>query len=1032
MGSAPNLVLEGSFTDNAFNGTLSIDNIVCDVNCAEDVLGPEAVTFKHMPDVLAGIGGSAGGVFKSTDAGMTWTKSPTVGSAYRFAMDFSPDGGTLYVANTTGTTFNAIYRSTDQGSTFTNQGATLPTVLNGARCITEKQGFYDLALAVDPNNSSQVYLGLIGLYRSTDGGKDFDFIGPGSHVDQHALKTTKGGLVYAGNDGGLFVSANSGSTWTALNNGLAITQFYGIGLDSTGTLITGGTQDNGTDSTTIGSLIWGHSDDGDGAYALINQKNPAIYFDEHFNLSLGRSKTSGALGSYSDISPPAASDPIQFYAPFTADPSNPDRILLGTTRLWESCHLQTLTKKFVCDGSSSTFSPSWSAISTDLSGGCTSGFCDVTDIAVAPTNPTVVYVVSSSDGTTGPMAWRSVNATNIPASFTAITPPGVARRPLTAVAVSPLDAAMVVVTASGFTGSASGHIFLSSDMGAHWTDIGATLTGTGGMPLDIPVLSVVFDPDSPSNSLYIGTDVGVFHTGDLGGSWTSANLDVLPNVPVYQLRTVAGKLVAATHGRGVWTLASAPTPTSSTTVTPTPTATETSTPSPTPTSTETPTPTETPTDTPTATDTPTETPTDTPTATESATETPTDTPTATESATETPTDTPTKTPPPLVTPSETPTRTPPLGTPTPTRIPTRTPPLVTPTPTRTPPLVTPTPTKATPLVTSTPTRTPTVTPTPTAPVIVSIPPTILVGGTFVINGKGFTPGSVVNFFVATSAGTVNPGPFTPTVKTAIALTVDVPATTMLGAGFVGVQVVNKDQGFLKSGMKFALLQGAPGSGIPSITKINGVGLAPINPMFPTNNVPTVVPQGAVVTVGGAGFDITHGAAVDVFCACPGGKVGPFFLNPGNSGLSAAQIKFTLPAKGLPNSPATGPGSFVVSNAGAGKTYSKKSNAVSAPIGAKISVLSVSQAGSIITVHGTGFSTLTVINFFNKQGAMVVNLGGLIAGIPKIHLTFVNDTTFTFTKPAGSVAGPSYVQALNPPFVPFTSSGNDPGGAFTLF
>jgi len=24
-----------------------------------------------------------------------------------------------------------------------------------------------------------------------------------------------------------------------------------------------------------------------------------------------------------------------------------------------------------------------------------------------------------------------------------------------------------------------------------------------------------------------------------------------------------------------------------------------------------------------------------------------------------------------------------------------------------------------------------------------------------------------------------------------------------------------------------------------------------------------------------------------------------------------------------------------------------------------------------------------------------------------------------------------VQALNPPFVPFTSSGNDPGGAFTL-
>ena len=62
----------------------------------------------------------------------------------------------------------------------------------------------------------------------------------------------------------------------------------------------------------------------------------------------------------------------------------------------------------------------------------------------------------------------------------------------------------------------------------------------------------------------------------------------------------------------------------------------------------------------------------------------------------------------------------------------------------------------------------------------------------------------------------------------------------------------------------------------------------------------------------------------------------------------------------------------------------------------------------------------------------MNLGGLKAGgAPKIALTVVNANQFTFTGPAGAVAGPSYVQALNPPFVPFTSSGNAPGGAFTL-
>jgi hypothetical protein len=63
---------------------------------------------------------------------------------------------------------------------------------------------------------------------------------------------------------------------------------------------------------------------------------------------------------------------------------------------------------------------------------------------------------------------------------------------------------------------------------------------------------------------------------------------------------------------------------------------------------------------------------------------------------------------------------------------------------------------------------------------------------------------------------------------------------------------------------------------------------------------------------------------------------------------------------------------------------------------------------------------------------MVNLGGLKpGGAPKIPLTFVSQNQFTFAKPAGSVPGSSYVQAINPPFISYTSSGNAPGGAFTL-
>jgi Pro-kumamolisin, activation domain len=349
-------------------------------------------------------------------------------------------------------------------------------------------------------------------------------------------------------------------------------------------------------------------------------------------------------------------------------------------------------------------------------------------------------------------------------------------------------------------------------------------------------------------------------------------------------------------------------------------------------------------------------------------------------------------------------------TPTPTRIPTRTP---TPTATRTP--------------------SPTPTPKPGTPVISSIPGTIQVGSSFIVNGSGFTPGSVVNFFVATATGPKNEGPLTPSAHVTTKLTVPVPADISLGQGFVSVQVVNTDKGFLASNLAYALLQGSPAAGIPSLTKINGMGLAATSsdPSFATDNVETVVPQGTVVTLSGSAFDTINGVAIDLFCACPGGKVGPFFLNPGSAGLSATLLKFTLPASGA-NSPPTGPGSFVVSNKGAGGLYDKKSNAVSAVIGARIAVSSVSQVGSTITVNGMGFSKLTVINFFNKQGAVAVNLGGLKPdGSPMIPLTFLSNTKFTFSKPAGAVAGPCYVQALNPPFVPFSSSGTGPGGSFTL-
>jgi len=290
---------------------------------------------------------------------------------------------------------------------------------------------------------------------------------------------------------------------------------------------------------------------------------------------------------------------------------------------------------------------------------------------------------------------------------------------------------------------------------------------------------------------------------------------------------------------------------------------------------------------------------------------------------------------------------------------------------------------------------------------------------------------VVNLFVATAGGPISAGPLTPNraLSSATRLVVPVPPTVSQGQGFASVQVVNTDKGFVTSNLGYALLQGSAAAGLPTINGINGHGLAAtsLNPGFATANVETTLSPGSLVTLNGNGFDTVNGVAVDVFCACPGGKLPTTFIGPGDARLKTNSIMFTLPA-----SAPTGPGSMVVSNAGKSHSYAARSDAVSVPLGARINLLSISQSGSTITVTGSGFSTLTVINFFNLQPGGVADLGGLGAGgAPKIPLTIINSTTFTFTVPGGAVPGPAFVQALNPPFVLFTSTSNDPCGAFTL-
>jgi hypothetical protein len=139
-------------------------------------------------------------------------------------------------------------------------------------------------------------------------------------------------------------------------------------------------------------------------------------------------------------------------------------------------------------------------------------------------------------------------ATNAGGTWHAAAANGLPNRYVTGIAIDPADDSHVYVTLSAFSRrwiprAGEGHVFESTDGGEDFTDISSNL------------------PDAPANdavlsngNLIVGTDVGVFQ---LQGNGTWAELGTgLPNASVLDLSLVPGgtTLVAATHGRGVWTI----------------------------------------------------------------------------------------------------------------------------------------------------------------------------------------------------------------------------------------------------------------------------------------------------------------------------------------------------------------------------------------------------------------------------------------------------------------------------------------------
>ncbi len=157
-------------------------------------------------------------VYRSTNQGGSWTLLnsglPTPLSVFVLAVSASSPQ-TLYVGgyNFTNNT-PQLYRSTNGGGSWSAVGSGL-----GANVSVQ-------ALAIDPSNANTVYAGTNGgVYKSTDGTTFAQLAGMSSrNVQSLVLDPTNPAVVYAGTnpstDGGIWKSTDNGATWTKQNTGL--------------------------------------------------------------------------------------------------------------------------------------------------------------------------------------------------------------------------------------------------------------------------------------------------------------------------------------------------------------------------------------------------------------------------------------------------------------------------------------------------------------------------------------------------------------------------------------------------------------------------------------------------------------------------------------------------------------------------------------------------------------------------------------------------------------------------------------------
>ncbi len=497
-------------------------------------------------------GGMGSGIHKSTDGGRTWTNltrtatglpSGQIGKIGLAISPVKPSRVWAVIEHDSG----GVYRSDDAGATW--------SYINRDRKLRQRAWYYS-NLTADPKDSNVVYALNVGFHRSRDGGKTF----PGSirvpHGDNHDLwiAPDNPNRMIEANDGGATVSTDNGRTWT--DEDFPTAQWYHVdaSMDYPYT-ICGAQQDNSTlcgpsrGEGRVNLSDWKDAGGGESGFVTPHPTKPWIIFAGSYGGLLTRRDMRTGFERNVTVYPvnpmgwSSKDIPVRFQwtFPIVFSRHDPNVLYAAGSKLFRSTNegeSWTAVSPELARRDPSTMEASGGPITKDQTGVETYALIFAFD--ESPVQKGVLWV-----GTDDGLVHISKNNG---ATWENVTPPGIGDfTRISIIEPSHYSAGTAYVAANRYQlGDKRPLIYRTTDFGKTWTSL------TNGIDPE-HFLRVVREDPVRRGLLFAGTERGVYISFDDGANWRSMRRN-LPFVPVHDLKIKDGDLLAATHGRGFWVM----------------------------------------------------------------------------------------------------------------------------------------------------------------------------------------------------------------------------------------------------------------------------------------------------------------------------------------------------------------------------------------------------------------------------------------------------------------------------------------------